>query len=306
MVEIINDARPSPISPKILLLSFSGGGIAWSATRWRFIREGRKSKLFDNVIVLRAKDLQNLPSLDWARELNLLTSGTRGYGYWSWKPAIIQWAIKTQKYDVILYADVGCSISSGEGAKKRLGEWVTACMSQGVLSFELPNLEIEFTKQSVLREYRRRGLKVEETEGQLMGGISVWDAKSQSAIKVCEDWLELCSRDNGALLFDEDTSEENSRLIAHRHDQSLFSLAVKSRKISPLPDCTYFPDRWASLEASSVPILQTRHKGILSKLAVEKSLIAKSFHFLELAIFKIERHLLIFRRKMWSVRKNLG
>lgn len=286
------------MSPRILLLSFAGGGLAWSTTRSRFIREARKSMLFDDVVVLRPSDLGNLSSLDWARSANFLQSGTRGFGYWAWKPAVIQWALQSKSYDVILYADVGCSISSDERAREKLGEWVAGCRRSGVLSFELPNLEIEFTKQAVIEEYSRRGLRIVEAEGQLMGGISVWDTNSKVAHEVCEDWLELSSRDNGLLLLDAGSMEENSRLIAHRHDQSLFSLAVKSRNIPPIPDCTYFPDRWASAEALRVPILQTRHKGILPKFTIEKFLWAKAFHFFELGIFKVERHLLAFCRSV--------
>jgi hypothetical protein len=251
------------MSPRILLLSFAGGGLARSTTRSRFIREAKKSKLFEDVIVFKRRDLDKLPSLDWARQANFLQSRTRGFGYWAWKPTVIQWDLQSERYDVILYADVGCSISSDARAREKLLEWVVISRGSGVLSFELPNLEIEYTKQEVIDECARRELQIGDKEGQLMGGISVWDSKSKVAHEICEDWLELCSRDNGKLLLDSGSVEENSKLIAHRHHQSLFRLAVKTRKIPPIPDCTYYPKRWTSKHALSVPILQTRHKGIL-------------------------------------------
>ena len=73
----------------------------------RITRQARRSGVFDRIVRYSPKDLP-----DYVRSSPLF-SGTKGGGYWCWKPYIISHALEQCEIgDIVVYADAGCSVNA--------------------------------------------------------------------------------------------------------------------------------------------------------------------------------------------------
>lgn len=73
----------------------------------RITRQARRSGVFNRIVRYSPKDLP-----DYVRSSPLF-AGTKGGGYWCWKPYIISHALEQCKIgDVVIYADAGCTINA--------------------------------------------------------------------------------------------------------------------------------------------------------------------------------------------------
>ena len=64
-----------------------------------------------------------------------LTDGSRGYGYWCWKPQIVlQLLREMNERDVLLYADAGCHLNPR--GIERLKDYYDLAMEHGVVAFQ--------------------------------------------------------------------------------------------------------------------------------------------------------------------------
>jgi hypothetical protein len=91
--------------------------------------------------------------------------------------------------------------------------------------------------------------------GQLVGGIFVL-RKCQNTNNLINEYYDLCQNYN---LIDDSKSKlpNDPTFIAHRHDQSVFSILRKKRGTILIPDETWY-ENFMSIEAQSKPILATR------------------------------------------------
>ena len=91
--------------------------------------------------------------------------------------------------------------------------------------------------------------------GHLVGGIFVL-RKCEHTTNLINEYYELC---NDHSLIDDTQSilTNDSSFVAHRHDQSLFSILRKKRGCILIPDETWYTN-FMSYEAMSKPILATR------------------------------------------------
>lgn len=77
----------------------------------RIEKQVKNLNFFDKIIINNEKDLdQNFKD----EFKDKLIKGSRGYGYWVWKPQIILQALREMNDgDILLYADAGCHLNQG-------------------------------------------------------------------------------------------------------------------------------------------------------------------------------------------------
>lgn len=218
-----------------------------------------------------------------------LIPGSRGYGYWCWKPQIILQALdRMSDGDVLLYADAGCHLNPK--GQKRFEEYVRMADEHGLLAFQsrspkgtaepdpryhfLP--EGQWSKGDLLDYFDVRNNTPILTTGQIGATVIVMANRPEVVDlftrfrAVFLEYFELC----------DDTPSRSPNLPGfqeNRHDQSVFSLLLKLENRYPtLSSDEYTPcrsfappeyrddDSWGASSFSELadkPILAKHDKG---------------------------------------------
>jgi hypothetical protein len=196
----------------------------------------------------------------------LRASNLKGYGLWSWKPfCVMQTLLTLDEGGHLYYMDAGCELSAfGEGRMKAIDRNVA---EHGAAFFELPFIERDWTKPSLLRRY-------DSSLGESPQIQATWFGLKNCAAtrELVRSWWEACSSEDFWALREEAG-------FRHRHDQSVLSCIVKSKRqdfsVRPWEDLfapwLYVKDSWVLLE----PVHALRKRGaktIVTRLVGESSL----------------------------------
>ena len=204
-----------------------------------------------------------------------LIPGSRGYGYWCWKPQIILQLLREMKDgDVLLYTDAGCHLNP-KGVQ-RLREYFDLAKKHGIVAFQSRRLnetsqndfsqhfltDGEWCKGDLLDYFGVRNNDRVTKTGQLGGTVFLVRKDTESA-RFFEEFkdvfvshFELC----------DDSASRSSNLPnfrENRHDQSVFSLLGKKNGIFSLTSLEYDPmdggDDWSCM--LNYPIWAKHDKG---------------------------------------------
>jgi hypothetical protein len=204
-----------------------------------------------------------------------LIHGSRGYGYWCWKPQIVlQLLREMNEGDILLYVDVGCHLNP-EGID-RLKEYFELAEKYGIVGFQarqiddaLHNdfsthflLDREWCKGDLLDYFGVRHNSSIVNSGQIGSGIFLVK-KSAAAVRFFEEFRQVYF-DRYELCDDSPSISPNlPGFIENRHDQSIFSLLVKRNGVFTLSSLEYDPKNgrtdWSSW--MSYPIWAKHDKG---------------------------------------------
>ena len=214
---------------KIIFTSFAAGSQLYRASASRIEMQARTSNFFDSVLVY--SDLNAPNDLKKFINENKELFKKKGYGYWIWKPFLINEILKKSKDgDIICYADSGCEIS--KFGKELFLENIKFTTNNGSLFFHMPGyLEMSYTKKSVLDFF-----EVSKDKGIILTAqiqaTYFYIKNNQVNRKLIKDWLNYCNFKSFYLVDDSCNLGINAKtFIDHRHDQSILSLLVKRNKI---------------------------------------------------------------------------
>jgi hypothetical protein len=176
---------------------------------------------------------------------------------WKWKSYFVKKTLeKMEDGDILVYADSGCHLVNNPIALDRLDKYIKLCQNLpcGNLAFQMCFPEKSYTKMDLFKFLNEDNDSMKNS-GQLVGGIFVLK-KCDNVVNLINEYYELCN--NNSLIDDSPSILPNDpSFVAHRHDQSLFSILRKKRGCILIPDETWFPN-FMSPEAMSKPILATR------------------------------------------------
>lgn len=208
----------------------------------RFLKQQRNlkvsAKIFAPGVNLREYSPDSIDEVFYERNKKIL-SAKKGGGYWLWKPYIILRTLKEMEYgDVLLYMDSGSILVKNAG---RLFESLEA-IDQDVVGFETPFLEKEYTKSATIEailadcdEENKAGI-IEDNQVQ---ATFQFVRKSDSSMNFYSKLLELS--ENEHLICDGQSEKgEVDSFVAHRHDQSIFSLLYRKYGYIAYRDITQF------------------------------------------------------------------
>ena len=260
---------------------------SWHRAGVRIIRQAEAMKFYDRVYSF---DENALDETFRAKYGDRLVQGSRGYGYWCWKPQIILQVLnRMNDGDVLQYTDAGCHLNrSGRG---RLIDYfdMAARSPSGVVAFQasepsypLPPLQCEpmdlaeyrWVKGDLLDYFSARG-DASITQSQTIGAGIIFVRKCEKGVRLIEEWASVVN--DGFFLID-DTPSKSANLpgfTEHRHDQAIFSLLCKRHGVQTLSSYEYWypksdgktPD-WDVLR--NYPIHARRDKGISIERVVLK------------------------------------
>jgi hypothetical protein len=206
----------------------------WKKAMSRLSDQLKDLEIFDEIIMYESQDIDtNLIE----KHQEFIQSHSKGYGHFIWKPMVIlQTLQKMQTGDIMLYLDSGCHVL--QTGKDRLQEYIKLVDEHKLLAFQLTHQEKYWTKADLREQF----LDVSPESLQLVGGIHLWK-KCDETVKLASEWYELMQSYHN---IDDSASSNHTEVSGfreHRHDQSCFSLLVKSKKIGLiLPDETWWSD----------------------------------------------------------------
>ena len=249
----------------------------------------------DHVLILDEGDLSD--SFREKMKVHLVL-GSRGYGYWCWKPEIcINTLLKIPDGNILFYIDIGCHLN--KKGKSRFYDYIGICNRHGALATQARSLlssslidsefidsrhhvylTSAFTKGDMLDYFNVRDKKEIVNAGQVNSGV-LFFRKGEAALNFLKEWRELYYS-NFHLLDDTPSVSDNCpNFTANRHDQASLSImwllrrwpTISACEIEPLrkygPACKEFKDNplWGSnwfYKMSWYPIHAKRDKGTVS------------------------------------------
>ncbi len=208
--------------------------------------------VYDRIQILTEIDLD----YDFkTRFKQYLTFGSRGYGYWCWKPQIIlQTLANMDNGDILQYTDAGCRLNIK--GRNRLNDYfeMASTIPKGILAFQtkkpdpplvydgrnlLDLRDYKWTKGDLLDYFNVRNRKDIINTPTIGAGI-IFIKKCSESISIIKTWLKTID-DNFCFIDDTLSVSPNvDGFIEHRHDQSIFSLLCKINNITTLSAYEYW------------------------------------------------------------------
>lgn len=254
---------------------------------------------FDRVFLMTENDLSDTFFLKFQ---DVLKPNVRGYGYWCWKPQVILQALKKlEDNDLLLYADVGCSLNAK--GLDRLYDYfkIVEKSSVGVLAFQgvppvypfpydgrpLPDLTEKFWAKGDVLDYFNVRHKAEITETQTYGAGVILLKKCHESVSLINDWMKVINT-SFALLDDTPSKSANAEgFIEHRHDQAIFSILCKIYHVDTISAYEYSYPNWNSGEDWST----IQNMPIHAKRDLDFGLIGNLQRFIRNKIYGLKKRL---------------
>ena len=209
--------------------------------------------LAENRLRKQIKEFESLLDLIVVNESNLATFAPRtlekyskllkkelpGFGFWIWKAEVCFNMLKECKisgYQGCLYLDVGCELYGSHFSKTFLRAILLIAKRREALVFASGGTDRQYSKKHLV-DYLGTQRKHLETRQIAATWFAITPQKSQRLI---EDWMETCLCDESLINLDHTNPQINfDGFVAHRSDQSIFSLICKQRGIRPFPCLDY-------------------------------------------------------------------
>lgn len=185
----------------------------------------------DKIISYTPEDIDE----KFKNEHNHLLSNPRGGGLWLWKPYFIYKSLALlQEGDHLVYTDSGIFYCKKITPLIQLLE----ASGQDIMLFDLPLLEVQWTRKSV---FEAVDTKIEGVEysNQRNGAVIIVKKTGQS-VNFIESWLNLCTQPNLLEQPIQPFENEHILFVEHREDQSILSLLSKKWGIKSFSDPSDF------------------------------------------------------------------
>lgn len=217
---------------------------------------------------------------------NRLVAGSRGFGYWIWKPQIILQVMEGMNDgDRLLYTDVGCHLNP-DGVSVLHQYFDCAANSQSGMLFtrlQDESLERRWTKGDVFDHFSCRDDSRITDSPQLQSGILFFEKRTVT-MKFLRDWADACLTTR--LVDDSPSVSPNfPDFNANRHDQSVLSILAKMAGAETIGVKNFITwEDWSLLKDQ--PVWIKRDKGIRPQPLVR------------LLGPKLANHLILLRRRI--------
>ena len=256
----------------------------------RLSKQAHTLKFFDNTYLLDESSLSNSFKEKFK---NNLIFGSKGYGYWCWKPEIIMNIMdKIKDGDCLLYIDAGCHLNIH--GKKRLLEYFNLVKTQnkGVIAFqavepnkENSNLEYDGRKLRNLKNYKWikgdtldyfnvRDNNAVINAQEIAGGVFLIKKCDQS-IKIIKEWQKIIYTRFDLINDAPSVSPNLSGFIENRHDQAIWTLLCLKHHIKTLSAYEFwYPKKnskklksdWNALREFPIHVRRDKDLGIVNYL----------------------------------------
>jgi hypothetical protein len=219
-------------APKIVFLSFGDSRLAASLKRIK--AQAAALGLFDRAVLVNELGLERAFV---RRKADIFRSRTRGFGFWTWKPYLIERELlRLRDGDVLVYSDAGNHFEPAN--KGRLAEYIDLARTAAT-QIVAPALSSRFIERHWTKAELLRHLGVEADEALL----SSPQTEANFIVIVNNPGTRRFMRQWNALheahldLFDDSRALPQAEgFVDHRHDQSAFSVLGKIHGLKVIPE----------------------------------------------------------------------
>jgi hypothetical protein len=258
-------------APIVHLITFGGGSFAYRRGARRLGLQAEASGIFKTITKVTDKTFPEFSPVAWAKHEKFILEAKKGFGYWLWKPLIIEQKLREiPNGDLLIYLDAGCELNLlSEAPRRRMDEYFLLAKKHGSLAMQMQDIEERdfypaeqrYSKASLISAINPSDSTLEER--QLLAGV-LFFVNNESSHEFIQKWLTFAVRDNYSLLVDSQDKNERVDFKGHRHDQSIFSLLYKEHgKYYILDETDWKPD-WPTLGAN-YPIWAMRNRSGISR-----------------------------------------
>jgi hypothetical protein len=236
----------------------------------RIEKQAKSLDFFDKIII---NDETNLDQSFKETFKDKLIKGSRGYGYWVWKPQIILQALdEMQDGDILLYADVGCHLNKN-GIERLKYYFEKANLSEsGLFVFQeavktdddnletgYSHLEKFYTKGDIFDHFNVKE-KHEIFDTGMIIATTFLIRKCEKSQDIINKWLDVFKINFNLVDNSPSKSQNFDGFIENRHDQSIFSILCKLNNIASISSYETWQSDWKKLD--KYPILAKRDKDL--------------------------------------------
>ena len=225
------------------LVTFADGSLRWRLAGRRLEVQAKRSGWFGSVHRWTARQLhKQIP--EFARDNPSLDLGkSRGYGYWLWRPYILQKELSClAPGESLLFLDAGCQLNLMPGTKKRFDEYLGLVHQHGNLVMKIEESLEQWCKRDLLDHFENG---VDPGARTLVEPGTIFLGNTESNHTLISEWIRWGQVNNHHYLDDSPSHLPNSPgFKEHRHDQAIFSCLSTMYPIYTLPQETYFPGAW--------------------------------------------------------------
>lgn len=241
-------------------LTFASSDLAPALQRIR--RQADEMGAFDRVICADETWLDSDFRADFRDRLKF---GSRGFGYWCWKPqAVLQALREADEGNILLYADAGCHLNPA--GRLRLEDYFETALSapNGIVAFAMDDLpEAHWTKRDLIDAFGVGDRPDLLQDGQIQSTCFLVRNSPRSRAFIAA-WRDVVTSQPHLVDDTPSVAENLPGFREHRHDQSVFSLLCKTKGVAVLP-ATETPalavgDPRAMTEFAACPIHVMRDK----------------------------------------------
>jgi hypothetical protein len=243
-------------SAKIHLCAFADG--PFSTKKRKFLAEADALNIFHKISFF---DCSTLPFSFLEQHDHFMRRQQRGFGYWIWKPLVIELALEASSPgDIVVYLDAGFTLNAG--GRNRFLEYIDITLDSPdkMLSFQNIHTEYRWTKADLAQRLGVLQRPSIMATSQLSSGFILL-GKTSSNASLIREWRQISVENN--YHYSDDTNSiapNHPEFVEHRHDQSISSLLRKIRgtEVSHYEVQSYAP-YFDSLK-SRLPALATRSR----------------------------------------------
>lgn len=243
---------------KIYFLTFAAPLNVFSDALQRIQKQAKGFNLFYEIIVEDENTLMNNHKDFWEKHGNFILNNKRGYGYWLWKPYIINNLLqKIDENDIILYCDVGCELNNK--GLNNFYKMLNVVTKKKIIGFSGCSNDIFYTKRDLSSKFN---LNINILRKNHLQAGCLLMQKCRFIEQLMSEWYENCEIYNN--IDDTPSKIPNYNVfIDHRHDQSVLNMILKKYNLIS----NYYGDIFSpDIKRFSSPILYIRNKTGQSRL----------------------------------------
>lgn len=229
----IREELKAYVNSKKYFITFSNSNSNFSLDRIKY--EAESMNCFNGINCYTEKDFDK----DYWEKYKERFNGTRGYGYWSWKPYFLKKKLsEINDGDIVVYADTGCMFLKDNIEELKAWFGMAYNSPSGILSPCFgPYLEHEWSRYDLYdyinKTYNKDNIDIFDKAIQCGAGVLII-CKNDNSVDFVNQWNDIMSN-HFHLCTDEPSSLPNHpNFHENRHDQSVFSMLSKIYHIATI------------------------------------------------------------------------
>lgn len=188
----------------------------------RLMHQSMQLQLFDGYILYTPDQLKE----GFQKHDEFIRMNPRGYGYWIWKPYIIQKTMQMLKDgDVLLYMDCGCELAVAK--RDRLHATLKLVETELLMGTYTGHDDQIYTKRDLVDRIQPPLDRLSAEQHQ--AGVLLWYVCPKTR-QLVDEWYGWCC-DYRNIDDSPSISPNVAKFVEHRHDQSVFSLLTKKHAL---------------------------------------------------------------------------